>query len=75
MMRPWEKPPCYGCDSRTAVCHAQCPEYELFAAERAELCRERIAIITEYARPRTIRQALDIRAKEKIIKRTKKRNK
>ena len=34
------KAPCYGCKRRSAICHAQCNDYPVWAAE---LARERAA--------------------------------
>lgn len=31
--------PCHSCPRRSAICHAQCPDYPAWVAERAEECR------------------------------------
>lgn len=35
--------PCHNCLRRSAICHAHCPDYPAWVAERTEECRARRA--------------------------------
>ena len=60
------KPPCRGCPERESLCHASCPKYLKFRAEKDRECAERvidwnvrdahIAAIRRQSRPSTMRR-------------------